>query len=111
MNAKISLINLNMNVLLRQRKGIQGALEEFEYLPINAARADDGKSIGGEAVEESVSKNDSNEESSRSKLKWRTRREEMVQVTPSEIAYHKNAKAHPGYQNKLRKSLKPWMMQ
>ena len=107
MNAKISLINLNMNVLLRQRKGIQGALEEFEYLPINSGGGDGGQSTAGEAVEESVSKNDSNEESSRKQTEMENEEGRGGTSNPVRDSLSPRMQKHtPGYQSKLRKKLK-----
>ena len=107
MNAKISLINLNLNVLLRQRKGIQGALEEFEYLPINSTGAEDGNSNGGGAVDGSDNTINSSEESPKKQIE---RENDEAKGETSNTAKDSLAsrmqKYTPGYQSKLRKKLK-----
>ena len=54
MQAKISVINLNLNVLLRQRKGVEGVLDELKYLPADGeprAAAPEELGDGGEGKE------------------------------------------------------------
>ena len=59
MQSKITLINLNLNVLLRQRKGVEGALDELKFFPNgkwaeSTSAKEEGAGIPGTPSEEST---------------------------------------------------------
>ena len=104
MHAKISLINLNLNVLLRQRKGIQGVLEEFEYLPIKSSKS--AKKTDSETGDDSETKTGDGNENDKNIEKTDSTDNAESKTNNSEDIKAKKQKYTPGYQSQLRKKLK-----